>query len=176
MWIFLAVATLLTCPVHGTGAAAGTAGTAGGGAGSGSDKTQTTDKLLAASLPLGYKAYLAEHGILLNTEGILTTADSQSHCFQLDIELDSFFHSVIPDCGAHPQTDYCHLTSLEQEHVQRAANNVRSAFRRSLQKEAPLVEVAGKVLQAMRSPSSTVTISNGQVCQMAHSSPIAFSK
>lgn len=122
-----------------------------------------TDELLTRSLPVSYQAFMAEHGVFLDVEGILTTADSQSHCFQLDIQLDSFFSSVIPDCSVNSATDFCQLTLFEQEHVKRAAQKVRSSFRRSLKKEEPLVDIVSNVMDAMKDPTAAVSIANGQV-------------
>lgn len=133
-------------------------GQAGGGA-------LETDELLARTLPVDYQAYMAEHGVFLDVEGILTTADSESHCFKLDIQLDSFFHSVIPDCSAESDSDsdYCHLSPFEKEQIQRAAEKVRSSFRRSLKKEEPLVNIVTSVLEAMKDPTAVISISDGQV-------------
>lgn len=124
-----------------------------------------SEELLAGSLPLDYQAYMADRGILMDVQGILTTAQSQSHCFQLAIQMDAFIQSILANCSTgQPESDYCKLSRFEQDQVNTAAQRIRSAFRRSLKKEAPLVNIVSDVIQAMKDPSAIVTLANdGQV-------------
>lgn len=121
---------------------------------------------LIKMIPETYQRFLADHGILLEMQGLLSTAIRDTHCIELNLQLDTFLTEVVPPCSNLEDLDefgqfFCNLTVEGQGEIRDTVKMHTAQFKAAVEESLPFVEVVKSVLQAAKDPHSEISFDGG---------------